>query len=152
MTSRRRASPIRAVDHHPTRPPHLLASLGLAFILAPVLGGCMSVYITDARGDLRIERGVGLLRVELTGAKQTVVGSVEGFGLVSDPLGWSAGYTRQHWAWLADDCRAVVWPGPGGLDKRTREALARAAAVCLVGDEAGSTLASHPLPLTEGTP
>lgn len=111
-------------------------------MLVPMLGGCMSVYIIDAAGAVRVERGLGLLRVDAGDPKRTVIGSIDGIGLLADPLGWSVGYTRQRWALLGDDCRAVVWPGPGGLDPQARDALARAAAVCTVSDDAGHLRAS----------
>jgi len=151
MTSRRCASPIRAVDPRSHHSPLLFLRLGLA-LAAPTLGGCMSVYITDAEGEVRVSRGVGLLRVEVSGPKRAVIGSVEGIGLLSDPLGWSAGYTRQRWALLGDDCRSVVWPGPGGLDERTREALARAASLCVMAEDASLAATSHSLLKKEGTP
>lgn len=126
-----------------------LLSSGLLLILMGGSGGCISVHITDGRGQVQTIRQVGMLRVEMPSPEQAIVGSLSGLGVIGAPLGWSVGYTQQRWALIGSACRAVVWVAPGAaMDERTRDGLARLAGVCLLDDE--TTLLSTQL--TEVTP
>ena len=92
----------------------------------------MTVHIESKDGDVRTVRHAGLLQVQLASPQQSIVGSISGVGLVGAPLGWSLGYTRQRWAAIGPECRAVVWLESGELNEPTRAALARAAGLCLI--------------------
>jgi hypothetical protein len=90
------------------------------------------VHITQADGQIRTIRQVGVLKVEMKDTEKAVVGSSVGFGVIGTPLGWSAGYTHQRWALMGAGCRAVVWAAPGAVvDASVREELAQIAGVCL---------------------
>jgi hypothetical protein len=108
----------------------LLSCLSIA-----ALGGCVSVRIDDPDGGVRIVRGFGVVSIEAPSPRTAVSGMVSGFGLVQAPLGWSAGFTRQRWALMGPECRAVIWPSIGGIDESTRAALVRTAGVCLLADD-----------------
>ena len=126
-----------------------VAARWLAVVAAWSLVGCVSVRIEAAGGEVRTTRHLGVLHIELANPRQAITGSVAGLGLVGAPLGWSFGYTRQRWALMGSGCRAVVWLGPGGLNELTRTALANAAGVCLIDDDA---TASPSVASNEGIP
>ena len=106
---------------------------GLSTLLAvAALPGCMTVRIESPAAEVRVLRHVGLLRIELPPHDKALVGALSGFGLAGTPLGWSAGYTRQRWAAMGPQCRAVLWVEQGEVDPATRAALSGVAGVCLV--------------------
>ncbi len=102
-----------------------------ALLSVVALAGCMTVHIDAGDADLRVVRHVGVLHVELQSPQRAVVGTLSGIGLAGTPLGWSAGYTRQRWAAIGPQCRAVVWLD-GPPDRATREDLQGVAGLCLL--------------------
>jgi hypothetical protein len=110
--------------------------VALATLAAATLAGCVTLNIEDREGKVRVVRNFGVLRVDVENPRRSVVGSIAGVGIVDAPLGWSLGFTRQRWALLGDDCRAVVWPPEGGLDEVARMRLVQAAGVCLLAGDA----------------
>ena len=115
---------------------------------ALALSACVSVRLEGADGDVRIERHLGVLYIALANPRQALVGTVAGVGVVGAPMAWSVGYTRQRWALLGTECRAVVWLPPGEVSAATRAELA-AAATCLVdegGDPATTAAATEEAP------
>ncbi|MDM0053009.1 hypothetical protein [Variovorax sp. J22R115] len=137
-----RGSPQRAIVAR-------LLSSGLLAILAGGTTGCISVHIADSTGQVQTIRQFGLLKVEMANPQQSIVGSMTGVGVIDAPLGWSVGYTRQRWALMGPECRAVFWAAPGSaIDENTRIELAQVAGVCLIQDETTSLSTS----LTEVTP
>ncbi len=120
---------------------HLSAAFlrfGACTVAAFGLAGCVTLRIEGADGHVEVVRSLGMLRVGLARPEQAIVGSISGVGLVGAPLGWSAGYTKQRWALLGNECRTVVWLAPGGIDESARAALARAAGVCLMAEDSDS--------------
>lgn len=103
---------------------------GLAAALG--LSACMTVVIEARDGPVRIERGVGFLRVELPPAKTVVLGSVSGVGLASTPLGLHVGYARQRWAVMGQDCGAVVWFEGATPNAKEKRWLATLNTVCSI--------------------
>lgn len=101
-------------------------------LLASGLSGCMTVHIEAKDGDVRTVRHAGLLLVQLASPQQAIVGSVSGVGLIGAPLGWSLGYTRQRWAAIGPECRAIAWLEAGDLNEASRAALTRVAGLCLI--------------------
>lgn len=101
-------------------------------LLASGISGCMTVHIEAKDGEVRTVRHAGLLVVQLASPQQAIVGSVSGVGLIGAPLGWSLGYTRQRWAAIGPECRAIAWLEAGDLSEPSRAALARVAGVCLI--------------------
>jgi hypothetical protein len=106
------------------------ALLGLA-CLTVCCAGCVSVHVSDSRGDVRTTWHLGVLKLEVP-AQQMVVASASGIGLIGASQGWSVGYARQRWAFIGDGCHAVIWTEAVSMDESVREELARMAAVCLV--------------------
>ncbi len=109
----------------------------MAALVAIVIGiattGCVSVRLESADGAVRVERSFGIVRIQVSEPRTAVVGSVTGLGAVADPLGWSLGYTRQRWALLGPQCRAVVWSEAGTTPSSdTTSRLGEAAGLCLV--------------------
>ena len=102
-----------------------------ALLVVAALPGCMTVRIESPAAEVRVLRHVGLLRIELPPHDKALVGALSGFGLAGTPLGWSAGYTRQRWAAMGPQCRAVLWVEQGEVDPATRAALSAVAGVCL---------------------
>jgi hypothetical protein len=111
-----------------------LARTACVALLVGGLSACVTVNVVKDGQTVDVIRGFGVVRVEATDPQRSVVGALSGVGIVHAPLGWSVGYTRQRWALLGEDCRAVIWPEPGGLDERARAEIARAAGVCIVED------------------
>lgn len=109
----------------------LSAQTAAALTGAFALAGCMTLHIDSGDADLRIVRHIGVLHVEVQAPERAVVGSLSGLGLAATPLGWSAGYTRQRWAAMGPQCRAVVWMD-GTPDSTTREELRHVAGLCLL--------------------
>jgi len=124
----------------PLRLAPLAAACGAALALA-ALAGCMTVRIESREADVRVLRHLGWLSIEVPTPDKAVIGSVSGVGLAATPMGWSAGYTRQRWAALGPQCRAVLWIDHGALDAATRQALSAAAGVCVAEERlaAGTT-------------
>lgn len=114
----------------------------LILIVAAAAGGCMSVHITQANGQVQTIRQFGVLKVEVSDPQQAVIGSSSGFGVIGSPLGWSVGYTQQRWALMGTGCRAVVWAAPGAVvNAGTRDELAHIAGVCLLDE--GNSFSTH---------
>ncbi|MFU2487746.1 hypothetical protein [Thauera sp. WH-1] len=101
------------------------------------LAACTTVRIESTLDPnaVRMERHWGVLAVELPDATSSYVAELRSFGLSRSPFGWTAGYARQSWAALDDECRVVVWV-------LTREELD--AARQLASDSAGLCVASAP--------
>jgi len=81
----------------------------VVFASTLIVTGCMTVRIEAADGHVMVIRHAGLLRVELPPDRASVVGSISGVGLAATPMGFSVGYTRQRWAAIGPDCRAILW-------------------------------------------
>lgn len=93
----------------------------------------MTVHIESAGVPVQVVRYVGLLKVEVAAADSAVVGDLSGVGIVGTPMGWSAGYTRQRWAALGPECRAVLWTTDATqADAAVRGMLRTAAGACEV--------------------
>lgn len=105
--------------------------ISLAFIPA-TLCACVTVHIESAGVPVHVVRHVGLLKVEVATAQSAVVGDVSGVGIVGTPMGWSAGYTRQRWAAMGPECRAVLWTDAAQPDAAVRGMLSAAAGACEV--------------------
>jgi hypothetical protein len=98
-----------------------------------LLSGCMTVRIEARDTEVKVVRHVGLLIVDTLRSNKSVVGDIRGVGIVSTPLGWTAGYTRQRWAAIGPQCRAVLWvDGSAPLDEASRRMLIDVAGLCLV--------------------
>jgi hypothetical protein len=110
-------------------------------VAAAGIAGCVNLTVQASDGSVRVERSVGILRVELASPEQEIVGSVSGLGVVSAPMGVSVGYTQQRWALVGPRCRVVIFPDAGMPDAKTRAELERIAGLCLVLDENGNTVA-----------
>lgn len=104
---------------------------GLWLLACGWLAGCVSVHITDSGGNVQTVRHFGVLHVQAK-AGASVSGSIEGLGVVADPLGWSIGYTRQRWAVLDKDCRVVWWVPAGQMNKEVARELLSAGRACLL--------------------
>lgn len=94
------------------------------------LSGCMTVIIEAQDAPVRVERGFGVLRVELPPAETAVSGHLSGAGIAFTPLGWHVGYTSQRWAAMGPQCHAAVWLDGTGLDPEARRWLAGLQQVC----------------------
>lgn len=94
------------------------------------LSACMTVVIEARDGQVRVERGFGVLRVELPAAETAITGAVSGTGIAFTPLGWHIGYARQRWAAMGPQCRAVVWLDGTQLDAASRRWLGTLPQVC----------------------
>ena len=121
----------------------LPGGLGLARLKAlavvPLLAGCMTVHLETGSGQVKVTRHIGALSIELAAPPEALVGTVRGLGLVSSPLGASAGWTHQRFAVLGPLCRAVVFlDGAGTLDEGLRRSIENAAGVCLVDARDGA--------------
>lgn len=104
-----------------------------ALVACALLPACVSVQVDTQGQGVRVVRHFGLLQLELPQASRSVVADIRGVGLLSSPLGLTAGYTQQRLAWLGPDCRAVLWLEQGVvLDAATRAELGRLAGLCLV--------------------
>ena len=128
------------MHHHRSRPdsrsnsPALLATASVASLCA-LLAGCMTVQIEASDGQVTVLRHMGLLQIEVPQSDRAVVGALQGVGLVSTPMGWTAGYTRQRWAAIGPQCRVVLWVNESAtIDEETRHRLSSLAGVCLVED------------------
>ena len=121
----------------------------LCLVAAASMAGCVTAHFEASNGDIRTVRHFGVMRIEPTRSGASLTGSMSGIGLVDTPMGWTVGYTRQRWALPGDKCGAVVWLPPGGVDEQTREALVRAAGVCLI--EAEPEISSQQLSTKEET-
>ena len=88
----------------------LCAVLGVSGAILPLVG-CTTVRIesTVDPAVVRMERHWGVLAVDLPDAASSYVAEVRSFGFSRSPFGWTAGYARQNWAALDDECRVVVW-------------------------------------------
>jgi outer membrane lipoprotein SlyB len=128
-------------------------SLAVSAILATalLLAGCVSLHVQSRDGQVRTVRHFGILHVQLANPEQAIVGSLSGVGLVGAPLGWSLGYTRQRWALMGPECRAVVWLDEGNVNSNTSEALAQVAGLCLISNSATSN-SSQTVHYREKTP
>lgn len=105
----------------------------LPWLLLPALAGCMTVHLHTGQAEPRVLHHLGWLQVEVPQAERAVVGRLQGVGLVSSPMGISAGYTHQRWAALGPQCRAVLWVQAGAqLADAAQQALHQVAGACLL--------------------
>lgn len=107
---------------------HLLAVGLLAAALG--LSACMTVLIQAPDGAVRVEHGLGFLRIELPSTQTAISGAVSGVGMAVTPLGWHVGYARQRWAVMGPQCQAVLWLDSATLDAGTRRWLSALDQVC----------------------
>lgn len=114
---------------------HAWASRRSMVFLCALLTGCMTVQIESDDSQIKILHHIGFLRIELPQPDKAIVGALYGVGIVATPMGWSAGYTRQRWAAIGPQCRAVLWVN-GNVDASVRRDLEQVARVCLVEDGA----------------
>ena len=122
--------------HRVVAPAHraLGSRRGVVFLCA-LLTGCMTVQIESGDSQIKMLHHVGFLQIELPQSDKAIVGALYGVGIVATPMGWSAGYTRQRWAAIGPQCRAVLWVN-GTVDASVRRDLEQVAGVCLVEDDA----------------
>lgn len=106
----------------------------LVIAAAMASAGCMTVHLDSGGAPVGVVRHFGVLHVELPRPGAAVVGELSGTGIAATPLGWSAGYTRQRWAAIGPQCRAVVWLADGRIDEPTRSRLSALSGVCLIDD------------------
>ncbi|MFT4101426.1 MAG: hypothetical protein QM674_10390 [Burkholderiaceae bacterium] len=120
----------------PIRVPVACRKLGfcLSLLAYGLTGGCVAVHIVGPGGNVQTVRHFGVLHVEAREGA-SVSASIQGFGVVADPLGWSIGYTRQRWALLDKDCRMVWWVPAGEMDKEIARELLLAGRACVFDAE-----------------
>lgn len=109
---------------------------------ATASAGCMTVHIDSAGAPVRVVRHFGSLRIELPPADTAVVGTLSGTGIAATPLGWSAGHTRQRWAAVGPQCRAILWLSDAAVGIEARTWLSSLAGVCLFDEPARTDRAS----------
>ena len=108
----------------------------LILALALPLASCMTVTISSDGESLRVIQHFGFLQIDVPVPQRSVVAQVSGLGLIGTPTGGSLGYTRQRFALLGPQCRAVLWfDGDTRLDLATRHLVEQIAGVCLVEDK-----------------
>lgn len=105
----------------------------LPFVLASFVAGCASVRIESASGQVRVERRWGVLGVVVDGPAASHVAEVTSLGVVSTPMGWNAGFTRQSWAVLGPECRLVIWVSDAEHLETARHLEASTTGVCVAG-------------------
>jgi hypothetical protein len=110
---------------------------------ASALSACMTVQIESRDAEVRVVRHFGLLQIDLQSPDKALVGAISGVGVAATPFGWSAGFTRQRWAAMGPQCRAVLWVERGAVDATTREALSAVAGVCLAEEGLATATAQH---------
>lgn len=80
-------------------------------VIVLVLAGCTTVRIESALDPaaIRVERHLGVLAVDVPGARPSYVADITSVGFSNGPFGWTVGYARQAWAALGEECRLVLW-------------------------------------------
>jgi hypothetical protein len=112
-----------------------MRSAVLGFLAIAGLTSCMTVNIDSRDAPVQVVRHAGVLRISVASPEQAVVGSVTGVGVAGTPMGWTAGFTRQRWAAIGPECRAVIFLDPNAeLGDAARRALAEVSGACLLAD------------------
>ena len=79
-----------------------------------VLSGCTQVTIIGADGEVTMENGIGIIKLETHPGRLPQIIRSTGFGIVTLNGGVTIGYHSSDIAILpTDDCRIVVWPKQG---------------------------------------
>lgn len=97
----------------------------------------MTVHVDAGGQPVTVLRHVGLLQIQApppaSPGEQAFVGDLRGFGLFATPAGITLGYTRERWAIMGSQCRAVLWMDEHGhLDEALRKQLAQINGLCLL--------------------
>ena len=106
--------------------------LVLPRLVAFITAGCASVRIDSPSGEVRLEHRWGVLSVVVDGPTTSHVAEIQGLGITSTPMGWSAGITRQSWASLGPECRLVIWVSEAEHLEAARRLQASTNGVCVV--------------------
>ncbi len=110
--------------------------MGGIWALTLVLNGCASIRVDAGGQAVRVERHWGVLAVTIDHASKSQVADMTALGLVSSPMGWSAGYSRQRWAALGADCRVVIWVTNSEALSSARQFANSKPGICLIGSTA----------------
>jgi len=97
--------------HDDGAPARRRACAGPAGVLALLaMSGCASVHIDGGDGDVRVERQLGMLSVQLAPRHRSLLAQTTALGVVRAWDGMTLGYYDASLVALApDDCRVVVW-------------------------------------------
>lgn len=71
--------------------------------------GCTRIAINGPEESAKIRYAFGTIAIELSPTSDTLLSEINGFGLVSSPMGYSIGFTRQTILAIASSCKAIFW-------------------------------------------
>lgn len=103
----------------------------LLFFLAAACSSCTSIAITDAVGNVTIERSFGVSTIGIPDNGGLVAAEIGFIGYLSSPLGHNFGFGKQSILTADDSCRVVVWVGEGIDFKVLESQLSALNSVCI---------------------
>lgn len=107
----------------------------LLMALWPVLLGCTQVTVVGADGEVTMENGVGIIKLETHPNRRPQIIRSTGFGIISSNGGVTIGYHTSDIAILpTDDCRIVVWLEEGQSLEILEQITAQSDDVCVIDD------------------
>lgn len=81
----------------------------LLTLCAAVETGCANLYVQQADGQIKVERYMGVVSVELSPATQAQVAETKAFGVIKAPQGLTIGYQNASLLAMPPSCRLVLW-------------------------------------------
>ncbi len=107
----------------------------LLMALWPVLLGCTQVTVVGADGEVTMENGVGIIKLETHPNRRPQIIRSTGFGIISSNGGVTIGYHTSDIVILpTDDCRIVVWLEEGQSLEILEQITAQSDDVCVIDD------------------
>ncbi len=108
--------------------------LMLVGMLAVVLPDCTRIIVHEGDGNVRVESGIGIVRLTTQPDRQPQIIESEGMGIFLRDDEMSIGYFRSDMVMLPpNDCRIVVWVDENTPPELLEMIPAQGESICLIG-------------------
>lgn len=81
----------------------------IAIGISLLIVGCAVVKIEEHDGHVVVEKSFGVISLKPADNAAFISSEIQGFGVLSTPLGTSLGYTKQSITMGDRSCKVIVW-------------------------------------------
>ena len=112
------------------RCPFLLL-VGMLAVLSP---GCARIVVHEGDGNVRVDSGIGIVRLTTQPGRQPQMIESEGMGILFRDGAMSIGYFSPDLVMLPpNDCRIVVWVDENTTPELLEMISAQGESICMIG-------------------
>jgi hypothetical protein len=105
--------------------------VGMLAVLSP---GCTRIIVHEGDGNVRVDSGIGIIRLTTQPGRQPQMIQAEGMGIFIRDDAMSIGYFSSDLVMLPlNDCRIVVWVDENTTPELLEIISAQGESICLIG-------------------